>query len=380
MQSLSHGRNYGPPPLWAALLGFALGCAQGRAQSSELVAPSALEAGVSVDASDSRGISAVARAFFTTEQDHGFLGEPEQTILDKLSHGAVIAVKPGRGGRSVAFRITLEDGTRAYFKPEQTFSAAHWYAEVVAYYLDRALGLGKVAPVVSRRLPWNKLIDVANGQSRVNELIIQEDQTIRGALIWWLPETLTPLRTDPGWEHWIRIDPWPKWTLSPFQQPVTYTRSLNAIRASSNKGAPVAYTQIPTFDRPERASELSDIIVFDYLALNLDRWSRLNYNLLTYGSGGPLIYLDNGAGFSSGVSRVDLMETRLRAVQRFRRSTIEALRKFDPERFRQLLRRDKLGPLLTKGQFKGLELRRRVVLERVAALQAKFGETVYTWP
>lgn len=380
MQSLSHGKKHGPPPLWAALLGLALGCAQGQAQPSEPLSASDLEAGASVDASDLSRVYPVPGASFTAEQDHGFLGEPEQTILDKLSHGAVIAVKPGRGGRSIAFRITLEDGTRAYFKPEQTFSAAHWYAEVVAYYLDRALGLGRVAPVVSRRLPWNKLIEVANDQAGVDELVVQDDNTIRGALIWWLPEALMPLETDPGWENWIRVETWPKWTLSPFQQPVAYTRTLNAIRASSSKGAPAAYDQIPKPDRPERASELSDIIVFDYLTLNLDRWSRTNYNLLTYGSRGPLIFLDNGAGFSPGILRVDLLETRLRAVQRFRRSTIEALRKFDPDRFRQLLRRDKHGPLLTRGQFKGLELRRRVVLERVAVLHAKFGETIYTWP
>jgi hypothetical protein len=317
--------------------------------------------------------------FYRTDGDLGFLGEPEQTILDKLSHAAVTAVKPGKGGRSVAFRLTLEDGTRAYFKPEQTFSAAHWYAEVVAYYLDRALGFGRVAPVVSRRLPWNQLREVAEDQSGRDELVIQDDDTIRGALIWWLPEPLTPLKTDPGWENWIRVEPWPKWMLSPFQQPVSYTRSLRAMRTNQRPMAPRRYEEIPRLERPERAAELSDIIIFDYLTLNLDRWSRRNFNLVTYGSSGPLIYLDNGAGFSPAEIRIPLMETRLRTLQRFRRSTVEALRAFDLERFRQLLKRDKNGPLLTKRQFNGLELRRKIVLERVAALRAKFGERIYLW-
>jgi hypothetical protein len=378
MRFVSPATKRGTSLLGAALIATALAFAPGYAWSGEPWGYHRAEK-VVASSSDSAQTPQARLPYFTSEGDRGFLGEPEQTIIDKLSHGAVTAVKPGRGGRSVAFKLTLEDGTRAYFKPEQTFSAAHWYAEVVAYYLDRALGLGRVAPVVSRRLPWNQLSEVAQDQSGTDELIIQNDQTIRGALIWWLPESLTPLRTDPGWENWIRVENWPKWTLSPFQQPVSYTRSLRSMRANARGLAPARYQQVPTPDQPQRASELSDVIIFDYLTLNLDRWSRKNFNLLTYGSSGPLIFLDNGAGFSPGEMRVPLLDTRLRVLQRFRRSTIEALRKFDIERFRQLLRRDKLGPLLSKSQLKGLELRRKIVLERVAALHAKFGEEVYSW-
>jgi len=113
--------------------------------------------------------------------DRGFLGKPEKSILDRLSGGAIARVTRSHIGRSVAFKITLRDGTRGYYKPEQTFSSANWYAEVVAFYLDRALGLGRVPPVVSRRLPWSRLRRCSRNKTRFDEVKVAEDGTVRGA-------------------------------------------------------------------------------------------------------------------------------------------------------------------------------------------------------
>ena len=41
----------------------------------------------------------------------------------------------------------------------------------------------------------------------------------------------------------------------------------------------------------------TDVVVFDYLTANTDRWGGDNANVLTRGRGGPLVFLDNGAGF-----------------------------------------------------------------------------------
>ena len=57
-------------------------------------------------------------------------------------------------GAAWASRSRSTDGTKAYFKAEQTFSAANWFGEVAAYHLDRMLGLGRVPCVVSREFPW----------------------------------------------------------------------------------------------------------------------------------------------------------------------------------------------------------------------------------
>jgi hypothetical protein len=135
-----------------------------------------------------------------------------------------------------------------------------------------------------------------------------------------------------------------------------------------------------TPDTEERPAELSDLIVFDYLTQNVDRWGGDFTNVRSRGLGGPLIYLDNGAGFWLGEQRLGLMEARLKALQRFRRATIEAVRNFDIERFAARLQEDPLSPVLNEKQLDGLALRRSAVLEHVDAMVARFGEArVLPW-
>ncbi len=313
------------------------------------------------------------------DSDRGFLGKPEKSVLDRLRSGAIAKVARSSVGRSVAFKITLHDGTRGYYKPEQSFSSANWYAEVVAYYLDRELGLGLVPPVVSRRLAWSRLRSCSHDKARFDEVRVGEDGTVRGAFVWWLPRRLKEIDLDPGWENWIRIEPWQGWRITPFQRPIQYTRELDNWRKHGGSHPKYFFQQVPEPDRAERAAELSDLIVFDYLTLNIDRWGGGNANVLTYGKQRRLIFLDNGAGFSPGPPKRGLMEDRLRVLQRFRRSTIEALRAFDIDSFADALARDRLAPLLNDGDLQGLEIRRLAVLARVDELRQTLGDEVLAW-
>jgi hypothetical protein len=347
-----------------------------RAAKTESVSKHARAESVSTRPVESPPIA----AYFSQSRDSGFLDQPEQVILDKLIQHKVVEVKDSPGGRSVAFRVTLDDGTRGFYKPEQRFSSAHWYAEVVSYYLDRALGLKRVPPTVSRRLPWELFSRVAEKYPRKDEVVIADDGTVRGALIWWLPKRLVPLETPPGWENWVRIEPWPKWKISPCQRPKEYVDALAKQHASSGNGLQLLYYQTPEPDRPERAAELSDMLVFDFLTNNIDRWGGENCNVLLHGASGPLIYLDNGAGFIEGPARISLMDERFDMVQRFRRGTIEAIQNLDIKKFKQEIMRDRFAPLLTEQQLSGLETRRRAVLDRFSELKNHFGENnVLPW-
>jgi hypothetical protein len=300
-----------------------------------------------------------------------FLGEPDAQRIESLRSAEIGQVKKGKGGRSLAFQITLADGTQGYFKPQQTFSAAHWYSEIAAYYLDRELGLGRVPPTTGRRFQWSELRAAANGDERVSELGIASDGTIKGAFIWWIPEPLKRVRMGRNWERWVRVQS--ALPITPYQRPVDYRADLNhrpGIREATDARRPVA--QSP--DIEQRPAELSDLIVFDYLTQNVDRWGGDFTNVRSRGEGGPLVYLDNGAGFWLGNQRLGLMEARLKAVQRFRRSTVEAVRGLDIERFSERLRADPLAPVLNDKQLDGLAQRRRALLEHVDEMIARFGE------
>lgn len=306
-----------------------------------------------------------------------FLGEPDAPRIAALRAGTLAEVKKGRGGRSLGFRITLEDGTRGYFKPKQSFSAAHWYSEVAAYYLDRALGLGRVPPTTGRVFEWSDLAAAAGSDDRVDELGIAPDGTIRGAFIWWIPERLERLRMGRQWERWVRVQK--TLPITPYQRPVDYRADLNrrpGVREATDPSRPVAKTP----DLETRPAELSDMIVFDYLTQNVDRWGGDFTNVRTRGADGPLIYLDNGAGFWLGEQRLGLMESRLKALQRFRRATIEAVRALDVDAVATAMRSDPLSPVLNDKQLDGLRQRRQAVLDHVATMIARFGEAaVLPW-
>lgn len=306
-----------------------------------------------------------------------FLGEPDAPRIASLRHGAIAEVKKGRGGRSLAFQIVLEDGTRGYFKPKQSFSAAHWYSEVASYYLDRELGLGRVPPTTGRVFPWSELKKAAGNDDRVGELQIESDGTLRGAFIWWIPEPLRRLRMGRKWERWVRVQK--VLPITPYQRPVDYRADLNrrpGIREATDPKRPVAKAS----NVEPRAAELSDLIVFDYLTQNVDRWGGDFTNVRTRGDGGPLIFLDNGAGFWLGEQRLGLMEARLKALQRFRKSTVAAVRALDVDSLAARMRGDPLAPVLNAKQLDGLRQRRQAVLDHVESLIARFGETaVLPW-
>jgi hypothetical protein len=306
-----------------------------------------------------------------------FLGQPDADRIAALRTAEIAEVTKGKGGRSLAFKITLADGTRGYFKPKQTFSAAHWYSEVAAYYLDRELGLDRVPPTTGRTFRWSELKAAAGGDERVSELGIAKDGTVNGAFIWWIPEPLKRVRMGRKWERWVRVQK--SLPVTPYQRPVDYRADLNSrpgVREATDPSRPVARAP----DTEERPGELSDLIVFDYLTQNVDRWGGDFTNVRSRGPGGPLIYMDNGAGFWLGEQRLGLMEARLQALQRFRRSTIEAVRKLDIARFSGRLRADPLAPVLNEKQLDGLGQRRDAVLRHVDAMVARFGEArVFAW-
>lgn len=297
-----------------------------------------------------------------------FLGEPDWPMRLALSTGEVAEIEKGRGGRSLAFKITLEDGTVGYYKPEQSFSAAHWYAEVASYYLDRELGLGRAIPTIGRSLPWAPLREVAGGDERVEEVTVQPDGTVRGAFIWWVDGGLEPIEPGTGWERWIRVTG--PLGATPYQRPRQW---------ADGEAADHGPTREP--DVPERPAELSDLILFDYLTTNVDRWGGDFTNVRTRGEGGPLIYLDNGAGFTAGPSaRIPLMDARLHALQRFRRSTVDRIRSLDLEALEERMAADPLAPILDERQLAQLEERWRHLLEHVDAAVGRFGEEeAYRW-
>jgi hypothetical protein len=323
----------------------------------------------------------------------GLFGKPDAELLEPLRSGQLQSATKGATGRTLAFALTFESGAQGYYKPEQRLATASWSAEVAAYDLDRALGLGRVPPVTSRKLAWKPLEAAAGNDARKRTVVVDREGQVRGALVAWLSEKLAPLETPPAWEDWLRIEPRTPTDVSPFQTAAAYKQALAAARKrpapeaklapkvdalEATKVAPKADSPPPA--RPGLPAELSDLVVFDYLTANYDRFESRD-NLVTLGEKGPLIFLDNGAAFSAAAATAQraLLDARLAFVSKFRRRTIEALRGLDTEALRATMAADPLGPLLDAAAWRGFEARRAAILEHVARLEKRFGDAVYAW-
>lgn len=296
-----------------------------------------------------------------------FLGELDHTVRRALATGEIAEIERGHGGRSLAFKITLTDGTQGYFKPEQSFSAAHYYSELAAYYLDRELGIGRVPPAIGRVMEWEPLRQAANGDERIDEVAVQEDGTVRGAFIWWIPERLARFQPGRRWDKWLRQDG--SLLISPYQRPREWSNAHIPTEGPVAEDAPAT---------EGRVEELADLILFDYLTTNVDRWGGNFTNVRTRGEGGPLIYLDNGAGFTAGPrARVPLMDARLHALQRFRRQTVERIRTLDRASLERRMAQDPLAPFLGERHYEHLFARRGHLLEHVEALTNRYGDDAW---
>jgi len=362
----------------------------GSIEAPSITAPTSEDAGTDAEPLE-RHVSAtrtepdlVSPAPAASSSDAAFFGEPDEPRLEVLHRSEITRVERGMGGRSVAFRLTFADGSRGYFKPEQTFSGTSYRAEVAAYHLDRQLGLGRTPPTVLRSIPWSRLSPTLGDDPRASEVIVQPDGTVRGSLSFWIEERLVPLELGVGFERWFRVEPAP--FLTPFQRArVFMAQAAGAepiVPPVGEEGRVLPLAGEP--DRDDRGAELSDLVLFDYLAHNIDRWGGGFTNVRTRGAHGPLVYLDNAAGFGVSRPRIGFMDRRLFAVQRFRRSTVDAIRALDVGALRSRLdveaaTVERHGPLLDRSRLAQFEERRAALLAHVEERSTAQGEAA-TFP
>jgi hypothetical protein len=307
-------------------------------------------------------------------------GPDEAKTVEALRSGQLQTATLGKTSRTLAFKVTLDSGVLGYYKPEQRLAGTSWAAELAAYRIDRALGLGRVPPAVSRRFPWKDLEAAAAEDARSKTVRVQKGE-VRGALIAWLEQPLAPAATPHGWEDWIRIEAFDPFAVSPFQPADAYAAEL-----ADHKKRNIGQKPTPVGTRPERKpsrpgldAELSDLILFDYLIGNADRFTPDNANVLLLGKKGPLIAVENGSAFVATGARLALLNAQLGAVQKFRRRTVEAIRALDIGALKATLAADPLGPILDEPAWRGVEARRSAILAHVAAEQKRLGDSVYAW-
>jgi hypothetical protein len=274
-----------------------------------------------------------------------FLGRPNQEILEAISQARPVG---GRGttGVSLSMYLNLEGDDDAAFKP-RTRSGQRWTGEIAAYRLGRVLGFDTIPPAITRRIPAPLLRAIVGDEPETLARIEQEAVTdgegmITGALVYWVPVIHTA-----EVERLEELDRWTRWL---------------------RQGA-----AIPP-ERLELTRQLSDLIVFDYLTGNWDRWSSGN---MLYGPDRrTLLLMDNNAAFNTEFSQH--LEERLSAplsqVERFSATLYHRLVGLRAEDIEAELASDPTGSdLLTAQQIAAVLTRRDDVLRRIESLSDRHG-------
>ncbi len=265
------------------------------------------------------------------------------------------------GSTSVVFKVPLDGGIAAAFKPETRKHGSRWRAEVAAYRLSRALGLDNV-PVTVPRAAKMAALHASTRSSTMGRLLRDQclpraDGKLPGAMIAWIPGLARlPLEDDPmwtAWHEWVAIEP-PARSIE-LHVPDALAKKLREARVL--------------------APQVSSLVAFDHLTGNRDRWS--GHNVLVDVTRTRLVYLDHNLAFDAKLDVAATHKRRmvLQRVERFSRALVASARKLTRASLVDAFGADDLGaPLLTDAQIDAVLTRRDELVAYVDELIAKHGE------
>ena len=241
------------------------------------------------------------------------------------------------GHTSVVFKLELNTGKKAAFKPASRRGPLRYKGEIAARRLAVALGLVNVPPAFFRTFDAATL-----GDAKGTDEMLVRDGRVKGALMPWidglsfLALEQAPLATQ--WKQWLR-------------------------RGET----------IPD-DRRNLARQISTLVAFDFLTANWDRWSGGNVGIDE--AKGTLLFIDNDGAFfdvppAEGLARNQRL---LDGVDRFSRSFVASLRALDDEALDRALGEETPGvPLLSAKALAGVHARRTKLLAVIDAKTSDAG-------
>jgi hypothetical protein len=293
-------------------------------------------------------ISAPPDPQITDEPAGTFLGMSDDLLLDRVRRQEIVRVKVNHGGSSLSFRVEFADGSRGAFKPAQTNLQTIPRKEVAAYRLNRLLGLNAVPPAAPRMVSRDELFNhlqpegLGAGPRVRAETLFNPLGKTAGVVMYWIPEIKE----------------------SGFDTPVGLQLRVHWL--SQGSSVPV--------DKQALAAQLSNLVVFDFLTSNPDRYSGGNMKMSVDGS--QLFFMDNTMAFFLDPTGNDKTRPALRQTQRFSRHLYRALDRVSVGTLQHLLAQERESPyeILTPGEMRAVVARRDVIKKHVQDLVAMYGE------
>lgn len=290
-----------------------------------------------------------------TAQDSAgtFLGIDDELLIRRLRDQRIVRMKLNHGGSSLSFRVDFADGSRAAFKPAQTNLQTIPRKEVAAYRLNRLLGLSAVAPATPRLVTRDEIFGRLHGDSlpalpRIrSETMFDPRGTTAGVMMYWIPAI-----KDSGLDSAEGIAQTTQWLTA-------------------------GQTILP--GKHALAAQVSDMVVFDFLIANPDRYS--GGNMMTNEDGSRLYFMDNTMSFFIEPEGNERNRNALHRVQRFTRHLYEAMGRISEPTLVEVMAPAPEGEyeILTRPELRAVVARRDYVRRYVDAAIAARGpeETLY---
>lgn len=241
------------------------------------------------------------------------------------------------GGSSLVYKLLKNKDTVAAYKPFQKRYQSNYRSEIAAYRLCPAIKCGFDIPAnipiyfdyqeFSGLYARNK----ANPKSEYGEIIPSRlpngSYRINGTLKAWVPAFADfPIEIKDIWMPWLN----PGTIRDDLSLPLTDILPRIAQKhALGNAAATKLSKQLGNCSKYSLARQISNLIVFDYLTNNWDRFSGSPklYGVNCQIVDGRFMSIDNGATFSQ--TPHPKPEKHLKEIQRFSRLTYEAIRALD---------------------------------------------------
>lgn len=284
-----------------------------------------------------------------------FMGLEDDVLIARMRSQPIVRMKFNRGGSSLSFRVDFADGSRAAFKPAQTNLQTVPRREVAAYRINRLLGLNAVPPATPRMVSREEMFSHLHPETMAmlprirTETIFDPRGDTAGVMMYWVP-----VIKDAGLDTPEGVAQSTRWL-----------------------------TQGQTIPDPKHglAAQLADLLVFDFLISNPDRYS--GGNMLTNEDGSRLLFMDNTMSFFIEPQGNEKTRTALARAQRFSRRLVQALDRISEETLTRVLAQASEGDyeILTKPEIRAVVARRDYIQKYIDGLVATYGASeVFYFP
>ncbi len=301
--------------------------------------------------------------------------------VETISGAQLDEISPLGGGTTLTFKFIKNGEKLGAFKPHQKRRNSNYRSEIAAWRLCELLQCDFRIPrnqmVRVEKNEFNRLYNLSKSPKReyyrkgFDDLIwtpIKSRSYVYGTLKDWVPDfTSFPIEFAVMWRDWVGqakyMDTFP--ALSDALAPIKKHENIRDF-------FDLLMAQAGNMTTRDLANQISQMLTFDYLIGNWDRFSVLpeQRGRNCQFKDGHLVSIDNGASFVA----VDMkyIVVRFKYIERFNRRFVEELRMLDMEETFKIL--FPTQSKIDRSNFAEFWQRRTEVLNRIDTLIAEYGE------